>query len=121
MTDPLTALLQAQGLEANAFPASSRYHGLATSTLESEAGPIVYLRRRFVPPPERFADVGRHTVVAGDRLDLLASRYLGDPEQFWRLADANRAVEPAELTAETGCKLRITLPEGVPGVPESEG
>lgn len=116
MNDPLSALLQAQGLEANAFPPTSRYHGLGTLTLVARDGEtIVYLRRRFVPGPERFADVGQHTVVEGDRLDLLAARYLGDPEQFWRLADANRAMQPKALTSEVGRRLRITLPEGIPG------
>ena len=52
----------------------------------------------------------------GDRLDNLAARYLGDPEQFWRLCDANGAMRPDELTQTSARRLRITLPEGVPGV-----
>jgi len=34
---------------------------------------------------------------------------------FWRLCDANRAVQPAELTAEVGETIDITLPEGIAG------
>jgi hypothetical protein len=41
---------------------------------------------------------------------------MGDPLQFWRVADANNAMQPEELTAEIGRKLRITQPEGIPGV-----
>jgi len=45
--------------------------------------------------------VGRGPVaaveVAGDRLDLLAARYFGDPLQYWRIADANPAPSPDEL------------------------
>ena len=40
----------------------------------------------------------RCAVVEGDRRDLLAARHLGDPELWWRLADANGVVDPRELT-----------------------
>ena len=45
--------------------------------------------------------------------------YLGDPEQFWRVCDANRAMRPDELTETIGRRLRITLPEGIPGAPNA--
>ena len=103
-------------LPANHFPPSSRYHGISTAVWESgDGGTIAYLRRRLVPPPERFSLVQEHTVVAGDRLDNLAAQYTGDPEQYWRLCDANGAVRPGELTETIGRRLRITLPEGIPG------
>lgn len=98
------------------FPINSRYYLTPTARLSAADGTeVVYLRRRFVPPPERFALLGEHVVSQGDRLDLVAHRYLGDPEQFWRVADANGAVRPEELTEQIGRRLRITLPEGVPG------
>jgi hypothetical protein len=115
MSDPLQAMLQ-YSAKANLFPANSRYHGLDTATLETPDGrTIVYLRRRFVPPPERFALLQEHTVVEGDRLDNITARYLGDPEQFWRICDANAALRPDDLTGSAGRKVRITLPEGIPG------
>jgi hypothetical protein len=96
---------------------TSRYHDLGTAKLPvGEGRTIAYLCRRFVPPPERFALLQEHVVVAGDRLDNLTARYLNDPEQFWRVADANAAMHPDELTAELGRRLRITLPEGIPAV-----
>jgi hypothetical protein len=55
-----------------------------------------------------------HEVTQGDRLDNITHRYLGDPEQFWRLCDANGAMRPEELEVP-GRRLRITLPDGVPG------
>jgi hypothetical protein len=120
MTDPLQALLQAGALNTRLFPPTSRYHGIDTATLETSDGrTIVYLRRRFVPPPERFALLQEHTVVQGDRLDNLTAQYLGDPEQFWRLCDANAAMRPEELTETIGRRLRITLPEGIPGPPHA--
>ena len=119
--DPLAALLAAQGPASRAFPPTSRYHALGTRTLATGAGTAVYLERRFVPPPERFADHAVHVVVQGERLDHVAARRLGDPEQFWQLADANRALQPEELTAEVGRRLRVTLPAGIPSPAAGEG
>jgi hypothetical protein len=100
------------------FPITSRYHAIETAVLETPDGrTIVYLLRRFVPPPERFALLQEHRVAEGERLDRVTALYLGDPEQFWRLADANRAMRPDELTEEIGRRLRIALPEGIPGTP----
>lgn len=96
------------------FDFTSRYYNIPVAELETADGKkIVYLRRRFVPPPERFDLLQEHTVSEGDRLDNLAAQYLGDPEQFWRLCDANGAVRPEELTEKVGRRLRITLPEGI--------
>ena len=98
------------------FPLTSRYAGLETASLETADGrAIVYLRRRFVPPPERFALLTEHTVSGGERLDTIAAQYLGDPEQYWRICDANNAIRPTDLL-EPGRPLRITLPEGIPGL-----
>jgi hypothetical protein len=46
---------------------------------------------------------------------VLGARHLGDAELWWRLADANGVVDPRDLTEPVGRRLRITLPEGVPG------
>ena len=102
------------------FPINSRYYGIATVTFETQDGKqVVYLRRRFVPAPERFDLLAEHTVSQSDRLDNLAALYLGDPEQFWRVCDANNAMRPDELTETIGRRLRITLPEGIPGLPNA--
>lgn len=100
------------------FPTNSRYQNVETAKLTRPDGTeVVYLKRRFVPQPERFALLQEHGVVEGDRLDNLSARYLGDPEQFWRVSDANRAMRPDALTEEIGRRLKITLPEGIPGAP----
>ncbi len=102
------------------FPPTSRYFNSETATLDRGNGRmLVYLKRRFVPPPERFSLLQEHVVVQGDRLDNITARYLADPEQFWRLCDANRAMQLDSLTAELGRRLRITLPEGIPGLPNA--
>lgn len=121
LTDPTRLFALPSTLTATLFPPSSRYHGLDVAVLTPAGGiePVVYLRRRFVPPPERFATLQEHLVTQGERLDTITARFLGDPEQFWRLCDANRALRPQELTETLGRRLRITLPEGVPGPPSS--
>jgi len=102
------------------FAITSRYYGIKTAELETADGRrIVYLRRRFVPPPERFDLLLEHTVTEGERLDNITAQYLGDPEQFWRICDANGAIRPDELTEPIGRRLRITLPEGIPGNPNA--
>ena len=94
---------------------SSRYHGIATATLETPDGrTVTYLRRRFIAGADRFATVQVHTVTSGDRLDNITAQYFGDPEQFHLICDANNAMHPLELTETIGRKLRITLPEGIP-------
>ena len=79
----------------------------------------MFLKRRFLPQPESYSLLQEHVVSEGDRLDNLTARYLGDPEQFWRICDANRAMRPDELTETIGRRLRITLPEGIPGTPNA--
>jgi hypothetical protein len=104
------------------FPQTSRYFGIETTTIETADGKThAYLRRRFVPPPENFTTLLEHVVVQGDRIDNVTARYLGDPLQFWRVCDANRAMRPEELTEEEaiGRRIRITLPEGIPGTPSA--
>lgn len=102
------------------FPVTSRYHLIRTALIEAADGrQVVYLRRRFIPPPERFELLFEHAVTEGERLDNITAQYLGDPEQFWRICDANGAVRPEELTETTGRRLRLTLPEGIPATPNA--
>ena len=103
------------------FPPNSRYY-LTPSTTRTEADgrTIVYLKRRFSPPPESLSLLEEHVVTQAERLDNIAAQRIGDPEQFWRVCDANAALRPQELTEEIGRRLRITMPEGVPGVEDAE-
>lgn len=102
------------------FPPASRYFQVALTAWSTPEGKsIVYVRRRFLPPADRFEQILEHSVAQGDRLDNITATYLGDPEQFWRVCDANNAMQPDELTAAIGGKIRITLPEGIPGAPNA--
>jgi hypothetical protein len=107
-------------LAPTVFPPPSRYNGIEVTTIAIDDGDVVaYVRRRFVPQPEVFAVIGEHVVVQGERLDHIAANAFGDPLLFWRLCDANRALRPAELTETIGRRLRVTMPEGVVGLPHA--
>ncbi len=97
------------------FPPNSRYHGVATAEMAGPNGEkMVYLRRRFVPDPSTLVLVGEVPVQGGDRLDRLAATSLGDPIQYWRIADGNGAQVPSELE-RPGESLRLTLPASLGG------
>ncbi len=116
MIDPLKAFMQATALETPAFPQDSRYHGLPLAHWQRPDGTQVpYVTRRFLPPPEALATLLEVRVAQGDRLDNLAARHLGDPQQYWRICDGNRTLRPEALTGTVGARIRITLAEGVAG------
>lgn len=49
------------------------------------------------PPPEQLL-LGVHLLRQGERLDLLAAKYLNDPTGFWRIAAQNNVMLPEALT-----------------------
>lgn len=113
-SSPLLAALMARTGGGPNLPPNSRYVGLPTRTFAEPGGhAIVYLSRRFVPQPERFSVIQTHTMVPEERLDQVSTTTYGDPLLAWRLADANGALDPAELERR-GRVIVITLPEGVP-------
>ena len=119
MNYPLQSLINLGVIPPVTFPTDSRYHGSATLTYVTPDGQrITYLARRLVPQPgaPNFSTMAQHTVRQGDRLDLLAAKYLGDPLMFWLLCDANGAVRPDALVETPGAVLNIAMPQGVPGV-----
>lgn len=98
----------------NIFPQTSRYHTIETTRLVTADGrEIIYLKRRFVPAGSTFADLTEHKYAEGERLDNITAQYVGDPTQFWQLADANDVLHPDELTTEIGWRIRIPLLQGV--------
>lgn len=93
------------------FARGSRYENVADAAHVDGAGrEITYKRLRIIPTPR---GVIGHTVARQDRLDLIANRYFGDPEQFWRIVDANEGMMPPELVAEIERRLVIPLVGGV--------
>jgi hypothetical protein len=102
------------------FTASSRY---ATLPIPNYTGPnnrlIAYVTRRFLPQPDSFTLLLLHTVTDSDRLDNITAQYLDDPQQFWRICDANDPLSPFDLAATPGETIRITLPLGAAGSPNA--
>src|SRR3569832_1847575 len=99
MSDPLQAMLDAGVLDTSPFPPNSRYHGVAIATLQqAHQAPLAYLKRRFVPPPDNFSVVQRHTVVQGDRRGGRAARGRGGPGGGGRGGGADGAGRPGGRT-----------------------
>ena len=91
--------------------ATSRYKDIEIATWKTVDGrEYRYVRRRFIPSAEGTIVLAVHTVTSSDRLDNITARYLGDPEQFWRVCDANRAIRPDDLI-EVNRTLQIPLPQ----------
>jgi hypothetical protein len=74
---------------------SSRYAAVPIYTVTDRSGRAYRaLAIRVIPPtPAAF----RHAVSAADRLDLIAFQYYGKADRFWRVCDANSAMQPEEL------------------------
>jgi hypothetical protein len=109
MIDTLSALLSAGAVPQTSYAPDSRYFGLAPSTyITADGRTIQYTSRRFIPQPESFAPIAVHTVAQGERVDVMAQQFFGDPYLYWRLCDANLAVRPDDLE-RAGLVLRVTL------------
>ena len=98
-------------LAPNGQLVSSRYAQTEVALYVASDGrtiPYLTVRRPLIAPLQ-----STHAVVGGDRLDLIAHAVYGDPTQFWRIADAEGAMWPDDLTAEIGRRLRIPSAFGV--------
>jgi hypothetical protein len=93
------------------FDDTSRYARVETARLtEPDGREVAYKRRRFLPQGRSLQLLVEVTVAQEDRLDLIAAKILGSPEHFWLVCDANDAMNPIDLTAEPGVRLRVPVP-----------
>jgi hypothetical protein len=93
------------------FGPNSRYEATPVLVFEASGGRrVAYLARRFSPQGSSLPLLQEVTTMQDDRLDLIATRTLGDPEQYWRVCDANDAMNPADLVATAGRRLRVPVP-----------
>jgi hypothetical protein len=93
MPDPLQELLASGAVPTTAFPPTSRYAEVGVDAYDPGDGspPVPFLRRRFCPRAERLALLYEVGVV-----------------------------DPRDLTDPVGRRLRVTLPEGVPGPSDAQ-
>jgi hypothetical protein len=89
------------------FSQGSRYERVPTAVhVDRDGRERPYVLLRTFPPGAPIRQ--RHTFAEHERLDLVAFRYLGDPEQFWRLCDANGVLRPDALEV-VGRSFRIPV------------
>ena len=108
-TDPIQLLIDAGAIPSDPFAPASRYFGVSVARHVRGADDpgVPYVLRRFIPQRRDIAVAAEVVVASGDRPDLLAARTLGDPELYWRVADANAVTDPFELTDAPGARVRI--------------
>ena len=76
------------------FP-SSRYEKTGTAVIVRPDGSQVRVLNTPLPRPAQVQGYYRRS--QGQRLDLIANRFLNDSTAFWRLCDANNAMIPDAL------------------------
>jgi len=88
------------------FLENSRYLNVpAVETKTADGRSVTVLKLRPLP-----ATAGEpHAVKDNDQLDVSAHRITGDGTKFWRIADANTALDARTLTARTGAVIQMPL------------
>ncbi|MDR2153623.1 MAG: Base plate wedge protein 53 [Burkholderiaceae bacterium] len=114
-TDPVQLLIDAGAIPSNPFAPDSRYAGVALGRYVRHAGDpgVAYVRRRFIPQQRDIAVAAQTIVAAGARPDLLAAQAFGNPELYWRIADANAVIDPFELTDTLGARVALPVVVGL--------
>lgn len=68
---------------------------------------VPYLARSILPLATTFQPQTSYTIQAGDRIDNISARLLGDPLLYWMLLEANNVSDPATLCAVPGRKIIV--------------
>jgi hypothetical protein len=89
------------------FAPTSRYARVPTAVhVDREGRERPYVLPRPIPSPPA-PPRQQHEMADTERLDHVAGRAFGDPEQFWRICDVNTALRPDDLEVPG---RRITIP-----------
>lgn len=87
------------------FDSNSRYYGLPTfNALPAGMPSITLVKLRIIPPT---VGVTSWSVTQADRPDLVAYHFYKDATRFWRIADANEVVDPAESYSTIGASIQV--------------
>ena len=65
---------------------------------------------RVLEPGGKFCFFLNHPLLQTPDSGWIDDQFVDPPEQYWRIADMNTAMDPVELTDEPGAILRIPLP-----------
>jgi hypothetical protein len=79
------------------FTPDSRYAQSPTYTVDLPGGRTV--TAVTIPAPRATPVTGYYPRQEGERLDLIAVRFLNTATGFWRLCDANNSMVPGALAA----------------------
>ena len=98
-------------MTSNPFPPNSRYNAGSIRQYTTPSGDIVeFVGRRIIPDISLYQPLDRHRAIASERIDQVADGFYGDPEQYWRICDANGIERPAEALDPVGRLLLVPLP-----------
>jgi hypothetical protein len=82
-----------------AYDPKSRYLDVESYQVQDHRGRTVTVTAPAQAPPQTLPGV--HLRRQGERPDHLAAQYLDDPMGFWRLAEANDAMQAEWLSEQT--------------------
>jgi phage tail protein X len=82
----------------------NRYQGIPI--IKSETGKQMYATSRYPEIPLSENDIYVYT-TQGDRYDVLALNYYGDPSLWWIIASANPNIGLSTLVIPEGVQIRI--------------
>jgi hypothetical protein len=93
------------------FPPNSRYRNLPlVKRIAADGTEETFVARRIIPAMERYRALDRRRTDGASRIDDVSDDAYGDPEQYWRICDANGDAQPALATLPEGRLLVIPLP-----------
>ncbi len=86
----------------------SRYENADEREIElpSTGQTVRYLSPRILPPTSATLVTTEHRMRPAERLDVTAYAAFGDPDAWWRIADAHVVADPRELETE-GVTVRL--------------
>lgn len=87
------------------FDEKSRYAKAETYVVTDKRGREVTVVAP--PPPPEQVLLGLHLLKQGERLDLLATKYLNNPTGYWRIAEQNDVMLPEALTEAREIEIPI--------------
>ena len=89
----------------SSFDPKSRYAKTTTYVVTDHRGrPVTVVA---VPPRPAQRIAGVHLLRQGQRVDHLALQYLGDPAGYWRIAEANDAMQAEWLTEQAEIEIPV--------------